>query len=282
MDKQPARVRKASGEYEPYSEAKVRSSLQRAGAETELIAKVVSGVRDQLYDGIPTKELYHHVYALLRRLRSPLVSRYNLKRAIMQLGPSGFPFERFVAGILKAEGYEVRVGQTVRGKCVEHEIDVIARKGSKHLMVEAKFHNLPGIKSDLQVALYTYARFLDVREASLEIDGHRQHLSQPWLVTNTKVTSTVKEYAQCVGLEVVSWDYPADGSLRYLIEKSGLHPITCLRSLRRSDKMRLLEAGFVFCTDLIHQEIDFLPRDLVEKAKKEAHTVCRHRARRAT
>jgi len=274
MDKQPIRVLKASGEYEPYSEAKVRSSLHRAGAERELIEKVVTGIADKLYDGIPTKELYRHVYALLRRLRSPLVSKYNLKRAIMQLGPSGFPFERFVAGILQADGYAVAVGQIVKGKCVAHEIDVIAQRDNKRLMVEAKFHNMPGIKSDLQVALYTYARFLDVKEAWVEIAGRRQHFHQPWLVTNTKVTSTVKDYARCVGLRVVSWDYPANGSLRYLIEKSGLHPITCLRSLRRADKTRLLEAGMVFCSDLVEKEIDFLPRRLVDKAQKEVSRMC--------
>jgi Holliday junction resolvase len=274
MDDQPIRVLKASGEYEPFSEAKVRSALGRSGAEGELIDKIISHLSDDLYDGISTKEIYGHVFALLRKLQSAAVSKYGLKRAIMELGPSGYPFERFVAGILEKDGYEVAVGQVVQGKCVEHEIDVIARKNDKHFMIEAKFHNQPGAKTDIQVALYTYARFLDVKQAWVGLAGHRQHFHQAWLVTNTKVTSMVKDYAQCVGLKVISWDYPAKGSLRYMIEKSGLHPITCLRSLRQADKSRLLEEGMVFSRDLLDRKIDFLPSALVTKARREAATVC--------
>lgn len=275
MSSQPVMVLKRSGEYEPFSERKVRSSLERAGAERELTDEIVGHVREKLYDGISTKEIYGHVFALLRELRSPLVSKYDLKRAIMQLGPSGFPFERFVAGILEARGYRVAVGQTLQGKCVDHEIDVIAHKDKKHFMIEAKFHNLPGTRSDIRDALYTYARFLDVEKAWVQISGHRQHFHQAWLVTNTKVTSKVKEYAKCVGLGVISWDYPPQGSLRSLIEESGLLPVTCLTSLGQAEKRKLLEAGMVFCRDLMERNVDFLPPDLVETARHEAWTACR-------
>ncbi len=277
MEGQPIRVLKASGEYEPYSERKVRSALERAGAERESIDKIISQLVDKLYDGIPTKEIYAHVFALLRELRSPATSAYGLKRAIMELGPSGFPFEKFVAGILETYGYEVTVGQIVQGKCVDHEIDVVAHKDDKHFMIEAKYHNQPGMKSDIQVALYTYARFLDVEQAWVESAADRQHFHQAWLVTNTKVTSKVRDYARCVGLKVISWNYPSKGSLRFLIEKSGLHPVTCLRSLGQAEKGKLLEAGVVFSRDLIEKEIDVLPQRLLKKAKKEASLVCERR-----
>jgi Holliday junction resolvase len=274
MVSEPILVQKRSGEYEPFSEEKVRSSLHRAGADEELIDKIVDHVKPKLYDGITTKEIYAHVFARLRELRSPVVSKYDLKGAILELGPSGFPFERFVAGILEAHGYEVAVGRIIQGKCVDHEIDVIAEKDDKHFMIEAKFHNLPGMKSDIRDALYTYARFLDVQEAWVEIAGHRRHLHQAWLVTNTKLTSKVKEYAQCVGLKVISWDYPPEGSLRSLIEESGLIPVTCLTSLGDDDKRGLVDAGFLFARDLLEQEIDFLPRRILQRARREATAVC--------
>jgi Holliday junction resolvase len=274
MASEPILVQKRSGEYEPFSEEKVRSSLHRAGADEELIDKIVDHVRPKLYDGITTKEIYAHVFARLRELRSPVVSKYDLKGAILELGPSGFPFERFVAGILEAHGCEVAVGQIIQGKCVDHEIDVIAQKDDQHFMIEAKFHNLPGMKSDIRDALYTYARFLDVQEAWVEIAGHRQHLHQAWLVTNTKLTSKVKEYAQCVGLKVISWDYPPEGSLRSLIEESGLIPVTCLTTLGDDDKRALVDAGFLFARDLLEQEIDFLPRRIRQRARREAAEVC--------
>lgn len=280
-DKQ-VRVLKASGEYEPFSEEKVRSSLQRAGAEKELADKIIENIKGELYDGISTKEIYSQIFGLLREWESPLISKYNLKQAIMELGPSGYPFEKFVAGVLKNYGYQVEVGQTVQGKCVSHEIDVIAQKNpstssgqGEHYMIECKFHNRPGIKVDIQTALYTYARFLDVQGAWVETSGHRSKFHQPWLVTNTKVTLEVKTYGQCVGLKVLSWDYPAEENLRFLIEQSNLHPLTCLTSLSRTEKGRLLEAGLVFCRDLLEQKIDFLSPMILAKAQKEVLGVCK-------
>ena len=269
------KVLKASGEYEPFSEEKVKSSLKRAGVEKKLIVKIIKYVKGELYNGITTKEIYTHVFALLRKTKSPLAAKYNLKRAIMQLGPSGFPLEKFVAGILSHQGYQTKVNQIVQGKCVSHEIDVIVQKGNEAFMVECKFHNRPGIKSDIKVALYTHARFLDVKESWTETTKHKHKFHQAWLVTNTKVTSAAKTYAKCIGLKVISWDYPADSSLRLLIEKSDLHPITCLNSLSQGEKRKILENGIVFCRDFIEKKIDFLPPHLIEKAKKEAREVCK-------
>jgi Holliday junction resolvase len=268
-------VVKRSGEHEPFSEGKVRSSLQRAGADEVLIETVISRVKSELYDGISTREIYSHVFSLLREFQSPVVSRYDLKRAILELGPSGFPFERFVAGVLEAHGYEVAVNQTVQGKCVDHEVDIIAQKGGTHYMIEAKFHNQPGIKSDIKDALYTYARFLDVEQAWVEFAGHRSHFHQAWLVTNTKVTSKVREYARCADMQVTSWNYPSRTSLRLMVEESGLLPITCLQSLDRVDRARLIEEGIIFCRDLTQRDVDFLSPDQLEQIRREALDACR-------
>jgi Holliday junction resolvase len=282
MTSEEIRVLKHSGEYEPFSESKVRSSLMRAGADEELIDTIVARVRGELYDGISTREIYHHVFELLRELQNSLVSSYSLKTAIMELGPSGFPFERFVAGVLEAHGYVVAVGQTVQGRCVDHEVDIIARKGHGHYLIEAKFHNQPGIKSDIKDALYTYARFLDVKEAWVEIAGHRGHLHQAWLITNTKVTSKVREYARCAGMRVTSWDYPPRVSLRSMVEESGLLPVTCLQSLDQEDKARLLEEGIIFCRELAERDTAFISRHGLEKARNEALEVCKGKISRST
>lgn len=233
-------VIKASGEIEPFSEEKVRSSLKRAGADEETTKRLVAHVESELYDGISTQQIYNHIFDLLRKEKSDLASRYNLKKAIMELGPTGFPFERFVAGILAAYGYQVEVDQTIEGKCATHEIDVMAQKGQEKFMVECKYHNHPGIKCEIKTALYVYARFLDVQNS----------FNQGWLVTNTKITSEAQDYARCAGLKVISWDYPPQESLRFLIEKSGLHPITAMESLSKAEKRRFLERGIVFQKDL--------------------------------
>src|SRR5205085_12654308 len=105
------------------------------------------------------------------------------------LGPTGYPFEDFIARILQSFGYSTKVRQFLMGKCVSHEIDIVAEKSGKSCMIEAKFHNNPGIRSEIHVALYTQARFQDVKL--------RNTLDSAWLVTNTKTTVDANTYALC-------------------------------------------------------------------------------------
>jgi len=110
----------------------------------------------------------------------------------MELGPTGYPFEDFVTEILKAKGYVTQTRSILLGKCVSHEIDVIAQKNAEKIMVEAKYHNAPGIHTDVHVSLYTKARFDDLKE--------KYQFSQPWLFTNTKITPDALAYALCVNM----------------------------------------------------------------------------------
>ena len=218
MDPQSIKVKKASGEYQFFSEEKIRSSLARAGADRDLIDQVLIHLGSKLYQGITTKKIYEEVYSLLEELQHPLYSRYNLKEAIMSLGPSGYPFERFFAGLLDSQGYQTELNQVVEGHCVSHETDVLASKNNQYFFIECKYHNRRGTKTEIKSALYTYARFLDLTESQVMIKGKKGKASQAWLVTNTKVTNDVKKYAGCIGLKIVSWDYPATFNVRGLIE----------------------------------------------------------------
>ncbi len=251
-------VLKASGEREPFSERKVRAALGRVGADEELTDKIVAQVRVELYDGIPTSEIYGKVFGLLRRHQPPKAVKYNIKQAIIDLGPSGYPFEKFIAGVLAHEGYKTKTNQVVPGRCVPHEIDVVAKKDGRRCMIECKFHNKQGISSDIRDALYVYARFLDVKES----------FDECWLVTNTKITSQVREYGECVGLKIISWDYPKGENLFNIVDRSSLYPVTALGSIDGLQKRRLLESGFVFCHSLYKKGLSFLPskvRPVVEK-----------------
>lgn len=240
-------VKKASGELEEFSERKVRDSLQRAGASSELIEDIISHITSELYEGIPSEKIYGHIFDLLHNRQSVLAARYNLKRAVMDLGPSGYPFEKFFAGVLRQYGFDATTNNILNGECVKHEIDVIAKKNKDVIMIECKFHNHVGTKSKIRDVLYTYARFLDVKETYA--------FTEAWLVTNTKVTSDVIAYANCKGMKVVAWNYPADFSLRHLIEQSNLHPVTALESLSREKKQDLLRQGLVFVKDLKEGEV---------------------------
>ena len=119
---------KSSGQKVKFSLTKLRRSLQRSGADETLVSQIVDQVRDELYQGISTKEIYNRAFTLLKRKKSVFASKYKLKKAIYELGPTGFPFEKFVAAILEYSGYSTEVGKVIQGDCVKHEVDVFAKK----------------------------------------------------------------------------------------------------------------------------------------------------------
>jgi len=232
---------KTSGELETFQERKLRASLARSGASRQEIEHAVDAVRRRLHDGISTDEVYRIAHRTLQKQRRPTAARYSLQRAIQQLGPSGFPFERFVASLWEHEGYHVRLGARLQGRLVRHEVDIDAARGRDRLLAECKFRALSDGKVDIKTALYVYARARDLLPT-----GFRQF----WLVTNGRFTKDALAYGSGVGLRLLSWDHPKGDSLRERIDRSGLHPITVLSSLHKDECQRLLREGYVLCTDL--------------------------------
>lgn len=247
-------VTKASGEKVPFSANKLQLSLERAGAGEEDIDAVLCEVKSILYEEIPTKKIYQTAFRMLRKRSKITVARYVLKKAIMELGPTGYPFERFVGELLKYQGFKVQVGVMLPGQNVQHEIDVIAENDDSRFMVECKFHNRQGLKSDVKVPLYVHSRFLDVEKQWKKQPGFAGKFHQGWIVTNTRFTEDAINYGNGVGLKLIGWDYPKKGSLKERIDLSGLHPLTCLTSLTKSEKQRLLENNIVLCRELVQDD----------------------------
>ena len=277
---------KASGEKEKFNKKKLEQSLKRAGAESVLAKKVSKEISKKVSAGISSEKILNQTTSYLKKENPILAARYNLKRAIMELGPTGFPFEKYIAEILKAYGYKTKVGKIVKGHCLSHEIDVIAQASSgqkkEHFIIECKYHNKRGRRSDLKVALYIYARFLDIKKVWKKIPGHHQFFHQAWLVTNTKCTSQAIRYARCVGLKIVSWRYPKDESLEYLIEKKGLYPITVLPSLNRYVRDIMAENKIMLAKDLLKYSLNdlvgltALKPKVVRKLQLEAKELCEY------
>ncbi len=242
-------VLKKSGDYAEFSSKKVRESLRRAGADSKTIDEIVLLLETELYEGISTKEIYNRAFQLLKKKNSYQASRYKLKNAIYELGPSGFPFERFIAAILKYSGYEVEVGSTLLGKCVSHEVDIVASKDEKTILMECKFHGTEGKKSDVKVPLYIDSRFRDIKNlhSSFTFD-------EGWVATNTVFTEDAMAYAKCSGLKLLSWNFPKGDSLKERIDHTGLYPITVSTLLSAREKQFLLSRDVVLCKDLIHDK----------------------------
>lgn len=272
-------VTKANGERVPYDASKLRRSLERAGATPDMSAAIAAAIQPDLEPGISTRRLYRMAFRLLHRRSRRVAGRYRLKQAILDLGPSGFPFEDFVARILQHEGYSVQLRVMVEGRCVRHEVDVIADRERQHFLVECKYHNVPGRVCDVKIPLYIQARFTDVAQRWQQQPGNGERFHQGWLVTNTRFSSDALRYGQCVGLNLVGWDQPAGGSLRERIDQSGLHPLTCLAGLARAEKMRLLEQGLVLARDVLERPAALdalrLPAARRERLLREAAELCR-------
>lgn len=243
-------VVKTSGERERFSLTKLRRSLTRSGADKETVEMVVSHIIPELHDGMKTSAIYKHAFSILKKKKYPVAIRYSLRKAVLELGPSGFPFEKFVAEVLRRKGYTARTGVILPGFCVSHEVDVLMEKDNRHIFAECKFHNQQGIKTDVKVALYVHARFLDLQKGHDLKEGVVSKIHEGWLITNTKLTLDAIQYAQCAGLTIIGWDYPEQGNLQDLILETGVHPLTFLSTLSQKDKINLLEQGVVMCREL--------------------------------
>ncbi|MFZ3020368.1 MAG: restriction endonuclease [Minisyncoccia bacterium] len=249
----PLYVLKANGDREPFDEQKLRNSLIRAGASEQNAEIISTEVMGELADETKTLDIYKKAFEHLHKLSLPAAKRYVLKRAVMDLGPSGFPFEKYVAEILRRKGFEVKTDEMMLGECVEHEVDVVAWNDKDLLAIEAKFHNELGIKSDLKVVLYVKARIDDLKGTTFDYGGKNRKVTEGWLVTNTKFTTTAIHYAECTNLKLLGWNYPEKENLHDLIIETKTLPITCLGLLDQQQKRTLLKEGIVFCDSLLEK-----------------------------
>ncbi len=269
---------KADGTKEIFEEQKLADSLRNVGGNPEIIEKILRHVEREIHDGMPTSEIYRHSFELLREHSMPAAIKYSLRRALSELGPDGFPFEKYVSKIFQAWGYETLTDQTVFGGCVSHEVDVVAWTKDKLVMVEAKFHNEFILKSDLKVVLYIKARFDDLKENIYDYGGTHRKLDEGWLITNTKFTDQAIKYGECQGIKMVGWNYPRTGNLQDIIEELRLHPFTCLLSLSNVHKKMLLTKGIVLCRDILDHPnvLREIGMSIIEAQKvyDEARQVC--------
>lgn len=246
----PINIVKYNNDIVPFDVNKLMNSLRRTNANENIIQDIARKIEDQIEEGMTTKKIYQMAFKMLKGKSSVSASKYKLKKALMELGPSGFPFERFVGKILAHEGYETEVGVIEQGNCVQHEIDVIAQKDNQHHMIECKYHSSQGRFCDVKIPLYIQSRFLDMENKWKHKKGHKNKIHKGGLYTNTRFTTDALQYGNCVGLLMTSWDYPNNNGLKDRIDKLGLHPLTALTNLTKAEKNKLLDKGIVLCREL--------------------------------
>lgn len=261
-------VIKASGNREPFSIEQYTKSLKRAGLTDSEVKETLSNLESRFYDGMSTQELYEITFDYLAPHDPVCASRYSMKDSLRRLGPTGFPFEQIVAEILKRQNYKIKTNQELKGKCVEHEVDVVAFKNDKCTLVEVKFHTRIGYRTSIKTILYVKARFDDLSYV------RKNNIVSCLLATNTKFTSDVIDYAKCQNIQLLAWGYPKGKGIDSLINKYGLFPITSLVSLSYKEKNKLLDANIVLCKNIVDSPDSLESLSLSSKKRKQIIKEC--------
>lgn len=254
-------VTKESGKKEEFRREKLCSSLEKAGASTVVVNTVCRKIEENLQEGVSTEELFKRALEYLSAENIEVAARYSLKRGIAALGPAGFFFEQYIERILQAYGFHTQRNVFMEGRCVSHEVDILAEKENDHFLVEIKYHNKGGLKTDITVAMYADARLADIApvQEKKEQGWHARHFM--WLITNKKFTSTAITYGKCKHMKLTGWSYPKGQSLEELIIQKKLYPITALPSAVRSKLSEFGRANIMLVGDVA----EYIPETLARK-----------------
>ena len=270
------KIIKADGTVEAFDGSKLEQSLRRAGAGEHAAERIRQTIELSMGSSIGTHEVYKRAFTMLRQDSRAVAARYYLRRALLELGPTGHPFEDFVAQMFKKEGWTIETRKLIPGKCVTHEVDVYATRNGEYLAAELKYHNDAGYKTDVKNALYVKARFDDIWQCAP--GAQTCPVDHGFLITNTKFTSQAIQYANCAGLQLLGWSYPNEGNLYDRIVASGLYPITALTLLKKAEKRLLIDQNIVTC-EQVRERREVLrtlniPADRIGAIIAETDTLC--------
>ncbi|SEN39621.1 Restriction endonuclease [bacterium A37T11] len=245
------KVLKYDGELVEFDPDRLKGSLLKSGASAEEVARVWLAIKDSLRDGMPTKEIYRMAFELLKTVGEAYAARYSLKRALNELGPTGYVFEKWVARIFEHDGYQTMHSQLLQGHAVTHEIDVLANKGDETLLVECKFRNTEESRVDVKNPMYILSRFKDVQGLRYPFNQKEVAFSQVWLATNTQLSKDAISFAEYYHIQILSWDYPVATSIKRRVDDAGLYPVTCLTTLGQQEKEGLLKNDVIMVKELL-------------------------------
>ena len=246
----------SKGERELFSESKIYRSAKRAGASSAVARRIAQNIREEAYPGIKTLIIFGKIKNLLRKKLPGAALRFNIKEGMRRLGPTGFPFEKYVKNILESLGYQVEINLFLPGKCLaNYEIDFVAKRGKLIYVGECKYRQRLGETISYHDALANYARFLDISNSGyFKSDKNKGFTVKAMLVTNTKFNNRTRDYCSCIGTELLGWNYPKNRGLEYFVDKERLYPITILPALKGYLKDVFVKEKLILAKNLL--EID--------------------------
>ena len=144
-------------------------------------------------------------------------------------------------------------------------MDVIATNVKYQHLVECKYSQFDSRYVSIQVPLYVHSRVQDIIAHRKKEDAFRGFTFTGWVATNNRFSPDSVKYAEDYGLSLLSWNYPKEYSLRYLIEKHNLFPVTILQSSTQK-KRKLITNKIVTCNALFNN-LRLVALDIPEKEK---------------
>ena len=241
-------VVKSSGESQPFSLKKLKRSFEKCGLNTKECEGIIEKLKPTLKQGMTTKNLYASAYKLLRKTSPMAAVLYSLKRALFELGPTGYQFEDFMAKYAQELGYATELRKVIHGEAVAHEVDVLAHKKRSTVLMECKFHNHQGKKNDIKLVLYVKARFDDLKHGD-----HPYRFDELWIASNTSFTQDALKYAEFHNIQLLGTNSPRDENLLEQIERLKLYPITSLRRFKKQHKDNLIKRGIYLVKELVNE-----------------------------
>lgn len=244
-------VIKADGSKQLFDREKVVRTCLRLGADSQVAYAIAEKVERRLYDGISTREILGMIFRFMRRHQPGVRFIFDLKKGL-SLMSSKPEFELFVQVLLANNGFQVEPNRILKGSCVEHEVDGIARKNGVTYFVEAKHHFSYHALTGLDESRIARAILEDVSEQYAN-DGNLK-IDRAMIVTNTRYSTHAIQYGQCRNLLQIGWSFPEDAGLQKMIEAKRLYPLSCLRGLRDNLRLRLVNSGIVLIKQLLEQD----------------------------
>ena len=249
-------VTKFDGTRQPFDKNKIVRTCLRMGATRAVAESIAEDIETRIYDGIETKKILQMIFKRLRKHKPVIRHQIDLRKALSLLNPAP-DFERFIQLLLSEHNYEVTPNQIAKGRCVEHEVDAIARKNGKTCIVEVKHHHKYHIPTSLDVSRISRAVFEDVTEA-YELGLNNLKIDYALIVCNTKLSEHAKRYADCRGISHIGWSSPPNHDLQTMIEEKKLYPITFLKGLNAETRNKLAHNGVI----LLKQLTEKTPKEL--------------------
>lgn len=260
MKDQLKKIRKSSGETVFFNEDKLCNSIVQAGASKTQAARICHVVNQKIKPGMTTSFIFRDTLRHLVREDVDIAVKYSIKRGVNALGPDGFLFEKFLEALLRQDGYHTKRNQMMKGKCVTHEVDILAWKGNNFYIIESKYRNDLKIRTHIDQVMYADARMKDIASNPKNNAGGTKYF-HTWIMTNTVFTDQSQKFSECSGVRLTGWNYPNKDSLQKMIERTKAYPITVIPSMSHDARQKLTAHGLVLAQDILPYTKEKLIKD---------------------